>query len=157
MSCRSRTITVSIGHRLKGWPVGPISWLNHFQCGHGHEYQMQPHKFQYIKTWFEVWLIVVLERKEKNASMSCLLQLSGGVGKPCNFWKMTCTKIKSLNCLSADWLKANTHYFFIFQLFICDSRSNALQQRFYSYGTNFHHIVIDWTSLVRPNFTRSHG
>ena len=55
MSCRSGTITVSIAHRLKGWPVGPISWLNHFQCGHGHEYQMQPHKFQYIKTWYVVW------------------------------------------------------------------------------------------------------
>ena len=92
MSCRSGTITVSIAHTLKGWPVGPISWLNHFQCGHGHEYQMQPHKFQYIKTWYVVWLIGVLERKEKNISMPCLLQLSNGVGKPRNFWKMTCTK-----------------------------------------------------------------
>ena len=101
MSCRSGTITVSIAHRLKGWPVGPISWLNHFQCGHGHEYQMQPHKFQYIKTWYVVWLIGELERKEKIVSMPCLLQLSGGVGKPRNFWKMTCTK--KLN-LFIDWL-----------------------------------------------------
>ena len=64
MSCRSSPINVSIAHRLKGWPVGPISWLNHFQCGHGHEYQMQPHKFQYIKNWYVVWLIGELERKE---------------------------------------------------------------------------------------------